>query len=587
MRRSPSFRGPRFVLVVVGVLLVGGLSASTLGATIGLDLSYVDTQSVAWQRFVAWVDQALDGTPPYGFTATDAVTVYRVTGQSAYAQLAIATVEAQVSEAEGFIAIGQVPPIAGDQYLESGPWIHDVALVYAWCYPVLTAQQRSRWAAYAEQTVWNLWHHGQASWGGVAHPWPGWGVDDPGNNYHFSFLEATMFWGLASDGPTWLALLEDEKLPALTAYWAQLSGGGSREGTGYGLALMRLFELYRLWRDSTGVDLGVSSSHLADTIDYWIHATVPTLDRYAPIGDLARESYPWLYDYHRRLVLEARAMAVAPAVRERASWWLHHIAIDEMTSGFNLRHDLLPAGVTETAPTALVHHAVGAGHLFARTGWGSDATWMSFVAGRYDQSHAHQDQGSFNLFHGDFLAVSEYVFSHSGIEQGTEQHNLVRFDRAGVPITQLPGTTSSLAVQAGASWTRLVADLTAAYGAGRGVNLWQRTVELSGTGLLLDDRFVVDPDVEAVFQLNLPVEPTISGGVVTVPGFRLVPLLPRGATATVVSWHTVDPQEYSTGWRLELRGAGSRFAVRLLLPGVLQVDGFETGGLEAWPAQRP
>lgn len=573
---------------IVALLLVAALSASVSRAELTLDLSYVDTQSPAWQRFVAWVDQALDGTPPYGFSATDAVTVYRVTGQSAYAQLAIATVEAEVQEAEGFIALGQAPPIAGDQYLESGPRLHDLALVYAWCHPLLTAPQRARWGAYAEQTVWNLWHHQQASWGGVPRPWPGWGVDDPGNNYHFSFLEATMFWGLASDSATWLALLADEKLPALAAYWAQLPGGGSREGTGYGVALMRLFELYRLWRDSTGVDLGAASTHLADTLDYWIHATVPTGDRYAPIGDLARESYPWLYDYHRRLVLEARAMATQPAARDRASWWLHRISVDEMESGFNLRHDLLPSGVTEVQPAARVHHATGAGHLFARTSWGTDATWMSFVAGRYDQSHAHQDQGSFNLFRGDFLAVSEYVFSHSGIEQGTEQHNLVRFDRAGVPIGQLEGTVSTLAVQAGEDGVRLLADLTPAYGAGRGVGLWQRTAELTATGLWLDDRFAVDPDVEAVFQVNLPVEPTLAGGAVATAGFRLVPIVPRGATITVVDWHgEVDPQEYSTGWRVELRGPGDRFVVRFLLPGVLQVDGFETGGLEAWPAQRP
>lgn len=578
----------RAVAAALAAVALGTALARPAAADVGLDLSYVDVQSAAWLRFRAWVDTALDGTPPYGFTATDAVYVYRVTNLPAYAQLAIDTVEDQVQEAESFIVQGLAPPVAGDQYLESGPWIHDVALVYDWCEPLLTPAQRSRWAAYAEQTVWNIWHHEQATWGGEPHPWPGWGTDDPGNNYYFSFLEATMYWGLASDSATWLDLLEDEKLPPLVAYFAALPGGGSREGTGYGVAMMRVFELYRLWRDSTGVDLAAASTHLTDTIDYWIHATVPALDRYAPVGDLARESYPWLYDYHRRLVLEARAMTDSAGARARAAWWLDRISIDEMTSGFNYRHDLLPASGPQQAPAALAHRASGAGHLFARTSWQSSAVWMSFVAGTFDQSHAHQDQGAFNLFRSDFLAVTENVFSHSGIVQGTEHHDLVRFVRGAQTIEQLRDTTSTLSFVQRGPETRVVADLSPAYGTGRGVDSWQRTLQLGEHGLLALDRFEVDPDVDAVFQVNVPVEPTIAGGVATAGDLRVVPILPADATMTVVDWFAVDPSEYSGGgFKIEIRGSGDRFAVRLQLPHVVFADGFETGGVHAWTSTGP
>ena len=62
----------------VAALALASLSALPAArAEIGLDLSYVDTSSPAWQRFVDWVDLALDGTPPYGFSASDAVYVYR------------------------------------------------------------------------------------------------------------------------------------------------------------------------------------------------------------------------------------------------------------------------------------------------------------------------------------------------------------------------------------------------------------------------------------------------------------------------------------------------------------------------------
>ena len=42
----------------------------------------------------------------------------------------------------------------------------------------------------------------------------------------------------------------------------------------------------------SSVDLGNANSHVTDSIYYWIHATVPTRDRFAPIGDQARNSMP-------------------------------------------------------------------------------------------------------------------------------------------------------------------------------------------------------------------------------------------------------------------------------------------------------
>ena len=129
-----------------------------------------------------------------------------------------------------------------------------------------------------------------------------------------------MSWALASDSATWSSFLDTQKLPPLVDYFDALPGGGSGEGTGYGTSHMRLFWLYRLWRDATGTDLAAGNRHAADTIPYWIHATVPAGDRFAPIGDQARSSYPDLFDYHRNLVLQARALTADPPFRERASW---------------------------------------------------------------------------------------------------------------------------------------------------------------------------------------------------------------------------------------------------------------------------
>lgn len=58
-------------------------------AAVDLDLSYVDRQSPAYLRFQAWVDQAAAGNPGYAFSATDAAYMYRLSGQSRYATLAV------------------------------------------------------------------------------------------------------------------------------------------------------------------------------------------------------------------------------------------------------------------------------------------------------------------------------------------------------------------------------------------------------------------------------------------------------------------------------------------------------------------
>ena len=567
---------------LAAALLAGSLALfAPARADLLLSLDYVDPASPAYLRFKAWVDQAVAGTPGYAFAATDAIYMYRLTDQPPYATLAIEWAEDQVAAAEAAIAAGERPEIAFDSYLYAGPMLRDVALVYAWANPLLAAAQKARWEAYADQTLWNIWHPASASWGGNPFPWSGWGTDNPGNNYHFSFLQATMSWALAANRSAWLADLANVRLPALVAYYQQMPGGGSREGTGYGVAQGRLFELYRLWRDSTGVDLADDSSHLVDSIDYWLHATVPSFDRYAPIGDLARESYPWLYDYHRALVLQARAMAGGAPQRERASWWLARIAIDEMTSGFNFRDDLLPAGTTGTAPATLHHHATGAGHLFARSGWTDDALWLSFVAGELSESHAHQEQGAVNLFRDDFLAVSENVFTHSGIQQGPEVHNTLRFANGSATLPQ-HASTSPVTVTANGGWLHVVADLAAVHAPTGLVSAWTRTLDFDPLGVTIDDQFTLAGGVSAHFQVNTPVVPLIAGGVATAGNLRIVPLVPAAPTMSVVDWHAVDPAEFESGWKLELAGGTTHYRVRLELVDGLFADGFESGDTAAW-----
>ncbi len=543
-----------------------------------IDLSALNRKSSAYSRFRGWVDAAVAGRPGYAFGAGDAALMFQLSEGKKYCELAITMVEQQVSEAEQAIAAGGKPAIAGDSYLEVGPLIADLAMTLHACGAAIDPAQRRRWSDYAAQAVRNVWNPAGAEWGGVSHPWSGWSIDNPGNNYYYSFLEATMYWALVSGDPHWMQDLRTRRLPPLADYYAQLPGGGSREGTGYGAAQMRLFGLYRLWRDSTGEDLANANAHAHDSIAYWVHATVPTLDRFAPIGDQSRNSVPELFDYHRRLMLEARQLAKDPAARAMASWWLDNISVQQMSQGFNSRYDLLDAGEGGAPPTALHYHAEGTGHLFARTGWDDDAMWLSFVAGPYMESHAHQDQGAFTLFAGDWLAVTENIWSHSGIQQGTPVHNVVRFERADADMRQCAAPAGDRVVhQCESSLSRAkmtvtpgadgaltaVADLTPVYRDNPALDHWERRIDFAGRVLTVRDRFTLGAGTRTVFQVNVPEKPRVQGNEVRAGRLRVRVLEPANATISVHDWRDEDAQEFNRGWRIDVAGGQDGYHVEL------------------------
>lgn len=538
---------------------------------------YVNLNSAAYTRFKGWVDSAVNGSPGYAFAASEAAMMYQLSPETKYCTLAVNMVERQVADAEAAIAAGSNPEVAGDSYLEVGPMISDLSMTLVTCSAFITGAQRTRWSAYAEQSVWNIWNYGSARWGSRSAPWTGWSVDNPGNNYHYSFLEATMYWALATSNPTWMAELRNRRLPALQAYFARLPGGGSSEGTGYGTAQMRLFSLYHLWRDATGSDLANTSTHATDSIYYWINATVPTMDRFAPIGDQSRNSIPELYDYHRRLVLEARQTANGDAAQRAATWWLSNIMMKnssgvvlpgtQMNSGFNFRYDLLPAGTVATPPSNLVYHATGVGHLFARTGWDTNAMWVAIVAGPYNESHAHQDQGSFTLFSRDWLAVTANIWSHSGINQGTDVHNLVRFVRNGAVARQCESTTkiSTMTVTPGASGGDFTANanLTPAFCDNTAVTSWGRQFTFAARKLTVRDTFAITAGTTATFQVNTPVLPTLVNSREATAGRLRVRVL-EPANATINSnFSTGKYVEDGARYRIDVTGGTAGYLVEL------------------------
>ncbi|NUP06069.1 MAG: hypothetical protein HOW73_08425 [Polyangiaceae bacterium] len=546
----------------------------------------LEAPTEAAARYTAFVDSALEGGDPYDFQGWHAALLYGLTGDEAYANLAIAHVDAMVAEDEALIASGSSPNVAYDSYLEVGPRVGDMALVFDWCFDLVTADQRARWIAWGNQAVYNVWHHEEASWGGQSMPWTGWAVDDPVNNYYFSFLRATMLLGLATyeenpDAPGWVdhfrqTKIEEQLVPA----YESLAGGGSREGTGYGVAMMNLFRLYDLWQKSTGENIASLTPHARDSIAHMTHSIVPTLDRIAPIGDHARDSTASLFDYHRDYLLVLGAQYPNHESTLAARSLLAASSVPEASQGFMRFSDFLydPTGL-DTAPLSSLYpayHAAGVGNVFIRSSWEADATWAGFIAGAYDQSHAHHDQGSLMIYGGEWLAYDSNIQSHSGIRQEEELHNLVRVEVGGDVLRMHEGASPAklvaLADEPGAAF--FAADVTPIYDSGEIESLTREVVFVKPNLFVVRDRVrTSDPSARRVFQLNTPIDPSVTSGRASMNGtagsLDLFVARPSNVTPTVVDWAQVD-DDIEGGYRIEVSATGQEEAVFLT---VLSVGG--------------
>ncbi len=534
--------------------------------------------AAAWQadgpgvaRFSYLVDAQLGGADLYDWHAWFTALAGQLTGEARYCAAAVAQADAFVASEEAAISGGGTPAVARDSYLEIGGLLGDVLLTYDWCFDTVSTAQRGRWLDFAAAAIWNVWHPAEANWDGRAASWSGWSIDNPSNNYYYSFLRATMLFGLAAhdehpEAAGWLTFFREEKFQGqlVPTFEAQLAGGGSREGTGYGVSMHRLWELYDLWQGSTGEDLARQTTHTRASMLYAMHAIVPTMDRIAPIGDHSRDSTAALFDYHRNYLQELaylyRDDALAPHVR----WLLDHSSVPEMDQVYMSVYDLLfgDAAMTPQPLDGLrrTYHGAGTGHVFARSSWDADATWWSLIGGPYTESHAHHDQGSLMIYKGGWLAYDPIVESASGIRGEEALHNLVRITSGGSTVPQREGTTSAItALARGTGWVHAAADLTAAYNGNAAVsNVEREVVFVEPDVLIVFDRVTTAASAQAVWQLSTPVRPTVNGmrATMATSGHDLIidRVVPTSPAPTIFDWSSDG--DFARGHRLDVSAPG-------------------------------
>ena len=453
-------------------------------------------------------------------------------------------------------------------------------MVYDWCRGQMTADQRTRWMNYGNQAVWNVWNYNSAKWGGKSFPWTGWSVDNPSNNYYYSFLRATMLLALATYGensqaPAWIDKFRTEKIAnqLVPTFNRDLVGGGSREGTGYGTAMKGLFDLYYLWEKSTGQRIADETPHTLASFYKAAHDIVPTLNMIAPTGDQSRDSTASLFDYHREYLLILSRLYPSDPMAGVAKTLLAQSSVPKMTQGFEFWIDYVydPADIASQPlsrlPTA--RWGSGTGQFSMRSAWATDATYANLICGPYTESHAHHDQGSFVLYKGNWLAFDEIIETHSGIQQGEPLHNLVRIEQAGSVVPQSYGASCSMVALAdNPTYAYGLARVTPMYSGKSSVVKVEREFLLikPGTLVILDRVQTSGSGVKRVWTLNLPGVPTVSGERLTATNganqLDVVRLAPAGLTTQVISWPSVDG-DMNGGTRVDVADSAGTSSVFL------------------------
>lgn len=563
---------PRIYIEAHRARLQASLTAGTTAAT----------------RFKSTVDSWVNGANVWGFQVWNAALLGQLTGDPKYCAKAVAAVDAQVASEEAKINAGQKPFVAGNSYLEIGPIVGDLALTYDWCFDVVSASQKTRWLKYANQAVWNVWNHTQAKWGNASHPWTGWSVNNPSDNYYYSFLRATMLLGLAAmnedaTATGWITQFRDVKVlgQLVPTFDHDLRGGGSREGTAYGVSMRGLFHLYDIWHATTGEKLQAKTKHARQSLRAAMHQVVPTLDRFVPTGDQPRDKNAEFFDYQRNYLQELVDMYPNDLVAGRAKALLSASNLPQMMRPEMLAFDFLydNDGVAEQPLSGMAtdYYASGIGHIYSRSSWDDrDATWFNFNAGAYTESHAHQDQGAFMIYKGGWLAGDGVFGSSNGIIQDTTSHSLVRVNSGSTVVKQQVNTTSTLvALHRGDDWIHAASDTTAAYGSSGAVSKMQRElVYLKPNVVVVYDRVTTGSGTTQTWQLATSIAPSISGLSATISGahqLEVQRLAPASGSSTVTNMagQPANGGNYVSGYRLDTPVAGGD--VRYLH--VLSLDG--------------
>ena len=250
----------------------------------------------------------------------------------------------------------------------------------------------------------------------------------------------------------------------------------------------------------------------------------PSLDKFVPTGDQSRDSTASFYDYQRDLMQNLISLYPNEQVSGALKTLLSQSSVRQMAQSANFWSDFIndwPAVTSRPLSTLnTTYFGTGTGNFYSRSSWDTSAIMVHMMAGPYNQSHAHKDQGSFMLNSaGAWLFDDANRRSNSGIDQEEEYHNLVRFSNNGSTVRQVEGASPSqvLALSDGTYFSYELVNTRPIYNNKAEVVKSEREMVFIKNGaVVLFDRDVANAaSVSRIFQLQMSGAPTISGNRLT------------------------------------------------------------------------
>jgi len=347
----------------------------------------------------------------------DYALAYQVTGNSIYAQKAFSKMNTylgyDISRDSGYDA-RFIPPA--------------MAIGFDWCYEQLTTEQKT---TYVNQ--FNTWRDVYIN---------GWAWNNPADNYFYGYLVGEGLSGLATYGDNprakeFINHARNDRFEQLAKPFLDTMalGGDWTEGWAYGAGSMMYLNRYvQANKTATGEDLSESSSFFREVVLETLHITLPSMSHVYPSGDWARESTGAISDYAHSYMGMLSSEFISEDLGQYAKWWIDNTNEEKFSflawERFLWEDPNFPTKNYKFSEP-LYHYAPGTGLVTARSGWGSDATWVSFKCGNKAGDHSHFDQNTFTIFKNDWLAPDVNIYSSSGINQGTAIHNSILIDDKG------------------------------------------------------------------------------------------------------------------------------------------------------------
>lgn len=379
--------------------------------------------STAARALLANVDARLNEPGSDRSSTENVALAYLLSGEKRYARAAYAWAEHAMTA-----------NLRADSYLRFGDLMRQVSLVLDWCGEALSAKERDTLAGYLDRSLNELWFENQGS---------GWGLADPGNNYHAAFLEGTAFAARAlaaqkhANAAKYEGLLRDkiEKKGGLLEYLEQRAVGGDwSEGANYGQRTkQRLGMAFAALATTGGPNYFERTRFFDDAIVFAVYQLQPDRRSLYPAGDLSRDTAMLVSPYDRDYVQVFARFSKSDKARGLARWYLDHAAPSYEQGSFRwpaalYKDALFPLDAKKIEPSTLPRSYVarGTGFVNLRSAWDAQATSLTLSAPSIlDQSHSHLDASSFTLFKGGWQALDAASLGRSGLNWEMGAHNMV------------------------------------------------------------------------------------------------------------------------------------------------------------------